>query len=166
MISGKRNGLGLINDGALVQEFLAGKEYVVDKVSMDGEHKLTAIWQYDKRPCNGANFVYFGMKLMSAESAMAQALVAYSSQVLDALGIRQGPSHMEVMWIGTPDDGYPCLVEVGSRCHGGEGTWLAVAQECIGYTQVSYCHCCHSHYYHYIIALLVDLSPSPCPPPA
>jgi hypothetical protein len=31
----------------------------------------------------------------------------------------------------------PCLVEVGSRCHGGEGTWLSVAQECIGYTQVS-----------------------------
>jgi hypothetical protein len=26
------NGLGLLNDGALVQEFLAGKEYVIDKV--------------------------------------------------------------------------------------------------------------------------------------
>ena len=31
----------------------------------------------------------------------------------------------------------PCLVEVGSRCHGGEGTWLPTIQECIGYTQVS-----------------------------
>ena len=31
-IVGKRNGLGLINDGALVQEFLSGKEYVIDKV--------------------------------------------------------------------------------------------------------------------------------------
>ena len=31
--AGKRNGLGLINDGALVQEFLSGKEYVIDKVS-------------------------------------------------------------------------------------------------------------------------------------
>lgn len=30
----------------------------------------------------------------------------------------------------------PCLVEVGSRCHGGEGTWLPTIQECIGYTQV------------------------------
>jgi hypothetical protein len=33
--------------------------------------------------------------------------------------------------------GYPCLVEVGSRCHGGEGTWIPVAQECVGFTQVS-----------------------------
>ena len=31
----------------------------------------------------------------------------------------------------------PCLVEVGSRCHGGEGTWLPTIQECIGFTQVS-----------------------------
>ena len=31
----------------------------------------------------------------------------------------------------------PCLVEVGSRCQGGEGSWLPVAHECIGYTSVS-----------------------------
>jgi hypothetical protein len=31
----------------------------------------------------------------------------------------------------------PCLVEVGSRCHGGEGSWLPVAMECIGYTVVN-----------------------------
>lgn len=30
----------------------------------------------------------------------------------------------------------PCLVEVGSRCHGGEGTWLPVVKECIGYSQL------------------------------
>ena len=41
---------------------------------------------------------------------------------------------MEVMY---NDESGPCLVEVGSRCHGGEGTWLPVAQECIGFTQVS-----------------------------
>lgn len=57
----------------------------------------------------------------------------YADSVLDALGITQGPSHMEVMWC---EDGV-CLVEVGSRCHGGEGTWIPIAQECVGYTQVS-----------------------------
>ena len=31
-ILGKRNGVGLINECALVQEFLVGKEYVIDKV--------------------------------------------------------------------------------------------------------------------------------------
>jgi hypothetical protein len=29
----------------------------------------------------------------------------------------------------------PCLVEVGSRCHGGEGSWRVVAKQCVGYTQ-------------------------------
>jgi hypothetical protein len=32
----------------------------------------------------------------------------------------------------------PCLVEVGARCQGGEGTWLKVVKECIGYTMVSF----------------------------
>ena len=37
----------------------------------------------------------------------------------------------------------PCLVEVGSRCHGGEGSWFPVAQECIGYTQVDVTLSCY-----------------------
>lgn len=55
------------------------------------------------------------------------------------VGINQGPSHMEIMYNDNPPDegGGPCLVEVGSRCHGGEGTWLPIAEECIGYTMVS-----------------------------
>ena len=131
-IYNKRNGLGLINESVLVQEYLVGKEYVIDKVSRDGVHKLVAIWEYDKRFVNNANFVYFGMKLMSPDSEKMQSMVRYADLVLDALDIRQGPSHMEVMYCS---DG-PCLVEVGSRCQGGEGTWLPVAKECVGYTQV------------------------------
>jgi hypothetical protein len=30
----------------------------------------------------------------------------------------------------------PCLVEVGTRCHGGEGTWQGIANECVGYNQI------------------------------
>jgi hypothetical protein len=37
----------------------------------------------------------------------------------------------------------PCLVEVGSRCHGGEGSWIPVAQECIGYTQLDVTLSCY-----------------------
>ena len=131
-IYGKRNGLGLINESALAQEFLAGIEYVIDKVSLDGVHKTVAIWEYDKRSCNGAAFVYFGMRLRPSNSEKARTLMAYADKVLDALGVQHGPSHMEVMWCS---DG-PCLVEVGSRCQGGEGSWLPVVKECIGYTQV------------------------------
>ncbi len=126
----------------LVQEYLTGKEYVVDKVSRDGLHKLAALWEYDKRRINDANFVYFGMKLVSSETRKAKVLVEYADKILDALGIMQGPSHMEVKVREYVDEQGveqydPCLVEVGARCHGGEGTWIPVAMECIGYTVVN-----------------------------
>jgi biotin carboxylase len=139
-IIGKVNGIGIMNENVLVQEFLRGKEYVVDKVSKDGVHKLVAIWEYDKRKANGANFVYFGMRLKPSDSELAKVMVPYADKILDALGIMNGPSHMEVMVNTVVKDGVvtyePCLVEVGARCHGGEGTWLSVAMECVGYTQV------------------------------
>lgn len=61
------NGLGGVNEGALVMEYLDGTEYVVDSVSRDGVHRICAIWEYDKRKVNGANFVYFGMELKAAD---------------------------------------------------------------------------------------------------
>ncbi len=48
-IIGKVNGLGLVNSCVLVQEYLEGQEYVVDIVSRDGEHKVVALWAYDRR---------------------------------------------------------------------------------------------------------------------
>lgn len=134
-IHGKINGLGLVNDTVLVQEFLVGKEYVIDKVSRDGVHKLVAIWEYDKRSINNAHFIYFGMRLMKSDSPKMRKMIAYADGVLDALGIKHGPSHMEVMFNEKMND--CCLVEVGARCHGGEGTWVPIAEACIGYTVVS-----------------------------
>jgi hypothetical protein len=42
------------------QEFLQGKEYIVDHVSHDGIHKTAMVWVYNKCPADGAAFVYFG----------------------------------------------------------------------------------------------------------
>lgn len=149
-INGTMNGIGLQNTCVLVQEYLKGKEYVVDKVSRDGVHKLVGIWEYEKRSVNGANFVYFGMRLMDPSSEKMQIMVRYADKVLDALDIKHGPSHMEVMldnW-GTAEapEFVPCLVEVGARCQGGEGTWLPMAKECIGYTPVSSISCMIKYY--------------------
>lgn len=66
------NGLGSINEGALVMEYLDGTEYVVDSVSRDGSHRICAIWEYDKRRVNGANFVYFGMELRPATGPVSK----------------------------------------------------------------------------------------------
>jgi hypothetical protein len=47
---------------ALCQEFLSWNDYMVDHVSRDGCHKTVMVWAHDKRPANGAPFVYgFGI---------------------------------------------------------------------------------------------------------
>jgi hypothetical protein len=126
-IMGKVNGLGLLNEAVLVQEYLSGQEYVVDMVSRDGEHKAVALWQCDKRAVNGASFVFFGQKLLSLseedDGGVYNELIAYQKTVLDALGIRNGPTHGKVMW--HLDE--PVLIEVGSHCHGREGQWVEMA---------------------------------------
>jgi len=130
-IVGHCNATGSFNSEVLVQEFLSGVEYVVDTVSKDGDHKVVAVWEYDKREANGAPFVYFGMRLMDPQDAIAQDLMKYmagTGGVLDALGFKNGPGHAEVKM---ESDG-PCLVEVGARCHGWSGTWLSLVKECVG----------------------------------
>ena len=139
LILGKENGLGVQNEGVLVQEFLEGKEYVCDTVSRDGVSKCIAIWEYHKEAVNGhsAPIVYFGQKTLVVEeeenSEELRAIIEYQKVVLQALGIKEGPAHAEVKMV----KGKPCLVEVGARCHGAEGCWRAVARESHGYDQVT-----------------------------
>ena len=59
---------------------------------------------------------------------MARALVAYTLAALDALEIRHGPTHNEL--IVTPEG--PCLVECNCRCHGGGGAWMELASALAG----------------------------------
>jgi biotin carboxylase len=127
----------MVNGGecpaVLCQEFLRGKEYVVDHVSLDGIHKTTMVWVYDKRPANGSAFVYFGCVPVDVNSPEAKILIPYVRGVLDAIGVRNGPSHGEVMM--TVDG--PCLVEMNCRAHGGDGNWRPLCRALTGgYSQV------------------------------
>jgi hypothetical protein len=54
-------------------------------------------------------------------------------KVITALGIKHGATHGEVKWCR----GEPVLIEVGARCHGGEGAWVDVASGVYGYNQMS-----------------------------
>ena len=119
----------------LLQEYLQGKEYIVDHVSRDGVHKTTMVWVYDRRPANGAGFVPFGQHCVPSDSPVAQQLIAYTRGCLDALRITNGATHTEVMMTETG----PCLVEVNSRCHGAGGSWMPLARALTGYTQVDAC---------------------------
>ncbi|CAM9760437.1 unnamed protein product, partial [Ectocarpus fasciculatus] len=134
---------GEFNDEVLVQEFLVGTEYVVDTVSRDGEHKAVAIWRYDKRPANGAPFVYFSVKLMPSDGRAEQKVVEYAFKALDALGITFGPTHTEIMMVGadggddgttSPGEGTPTLVEVNTRWHLTD--FAPLTDACVGYNAV------------------------------
>jgi hypothetical protein len=124
------NIMGKKNPEVVIQQFLEGKEYVVDTISLDGKHKCVAVWEYDKRNCNGHDFVYFGVRLLSGDDPKCQELIRYQFQILDALGIVHGAGHAEI--IRTPE---PRLVEVGARCHGAEGNWIPLVNKCYGYSQ-------------------------------
>jgi len=127
----------LVNGGdcpsVLCQEFLKGDEYVIDHVSRDGVHKTMMIWVYDKRKANGGDFVYFGMKPVDTSTDQARILINYIRRTLDILGIKNGPSHGEVMMTSEG----PCLVEMNCRAHGGDGSWSPLARALTGgYSQV------------------------------
>lgn len=126
---------GAQDAAVLLQEYLRGTEYIVDCVTRDGVHKTTLVWVYDRRPANDAGFVCFGQKPVLSDSPVAQQLIAYTLGCLDALQVRNGATHTEVMLTETG----PCLVEVNSRCHGASGAWLPLASAVAGYTQVDVC---------------------------
>ena len=87
------------NDVVLVQEFVTGQEYAVDTVAMNGHIKVVALWKYNKRPANGAPFVYQCSQLCSADSAEAKEVCDYCVAVLKAQGLKWGPTHTEVKYI-------------------------------------------------------------------
>mmetsp|Transcript_139328 Transcript_139328/g.277874 ORF Transcript_139328/g.277874 Transcript_139328/m.277874 type:complete len:495 (-) Transcript_139328:6-1490(-) len=132
-VVGLHNQYGILNSAVVFQEFLVGTEYVVDTVSRAGNHKVVAVWEYDKRPMNGAPFVYFGQRLMQPVAPEFVPLCDYTCSVLDALGIRFGPCHVEVKLTAAG----PRLVEVGARLHGVRASWVPLANEAIGYDQIS-----------------------------
>jgi hypothetical protein len=120
-IAGRTNVLGLPNESVLVQEFLDGPEYVVDTVSHEGRHRVAALWRYHRAPSDRAAVFYDAMELLPYHGERQEALVEYASGVLDALEIRYGPAHTELIWAG---DG-PILVETGARLSAGNNAVLS-----------------------------------------
>ena len=116
----------------LVQEYLRGKEYVVDHVSRDGVHKTMMIWYLEKRSANGSNNVYISCTPVDSKSPEAGILVPYVRMVLTSLGVQHGPSHAEVMLCS---DG-PCLVKLNCSAHKNDGNWVSLCRALTGYSQV------------------------------
>ena len=110
---GRPNALHGANRELLVQEMLQGTQLFCNSISWDGVHHVSEIWRDTKRRVAG-NLVYDYEDLLPRHGEQQDQVVPYVKQVLDALGIRFGPAHTEVMLTG---DG-PVLVESGARMHG------------------------------------------------
>lgn len=113
----------------LVQEFASGTEYAVDIVSKNGQHKVAALWRYDKRQANCAPFVYFATELVDAQTPEGELVCEYAIKALDALGVKYGLTHSEFILDGK--EGVVRLVEVNCRQHNTNFAPLVMAA--IGY---------------------------------
>jgi len=114
-IYGSMNKLGLRNEAVLVEEFAEGTEYLLDSYSVDGEHGLVDVCRYTKLQRGDRIGIYDLVDFLPPEHPEVLAVWPYTRQVLDAVGIRNGCAHNEV--ILTPNG--PRLLEVAARPAGG-----------------------------------------------
>jgi len=120
----------------LIQEFLQGKEYVIDSASRDGVHKVVMVWHEDIRPGNGIDFLYLGFIVMDPNDEKTKKIIDYANKVLDATGLQNGAADMEVIWL--EDEGTPCVVDLNARWtalmwHDG----LALSKATVGNDQIT-----------------------------
>jgi hypothetical protein len=118
----------------LIQEFLQGAEYVIDSASRDGVHKVVTVWTEDLHPGNGVIDLYYGFKVMDPKDEKIQVIIDYANKVLDATGLKNGASDMEVIW----SNGGPCVVDLNGRWsalmwHDG----LKMMEETVGNNQIT-----------------------------
>jgi biotin carboxylase len=108
------NIYGARNDSVVAQEYMSGVEYIVNTVSCQGHHRVSDLWRYTKITVNGVPDRINGMSSVPSDDPHHANLRTYAFAVLDALGIRHGPAHVELMRTA----GGVRLVEVGARLCG------------------------------------------------
>lgn len=99
----------------LVQECIEGQEYIVNSVSSNGVHKITMFATYSKRIIPKKGKIYDIMYTLHSGSELTDSLAKYQLSVLDALSIKYGPVHSEIM----VDEEGPVLIEANCRLCGG-----------------------------------------------
>lgn len=109
------NRLGIVNDCLIIQQYVEGTEYVVDTFSHDGVHTVTDVCRYTKVRNGPHMAVYDTMEWIDPDLPVVGELISYTRGVLDAVGLRFGAAHVEIMHTA---DG-PVLIELGARPHGG-----------------------------------------------
>ncbi|MCF6766502.1 ATP-grasp domain-containing protein [Thiotrichales bacterium 19S3-7] len=98
----------------LIQEKLNGIELIVNTISTKGSHFITDIWKYEKTYIDGGGVI--ADLVILDDLSYSESFYEYVYGSLDAVGISNGLSHMELF---NDNDSFT-LVEVGARIMGGD----------------------------------------------
>ena len=106
---------GEANETVVVQERVVGTEFAVDTVSADGDHVLAHLICYTRASIGDRQTVFDHTEIIAFDAREHGEMLRYVRRALDAVGIRWGAAHSEVMLTA---DG-PRLIEIGARTCGG-----------------------------------------------
>lgn len=100
----------------LIQEMIVGTEYFVNTVTLNGRTVVTNVMCYEKRKIAAERPVYVRSMAVDSGNPIYETLTDYVTKVVDAVGLKIGPMHTEVM---VDEDG-PVLIEVNARLAGAD----------------------------------------------
>lgn len=125
------NYIGDLNEFVLVQEYIKGKQFIVNTMSFEAKHFVTDIWEEvrltDDKPSDD---IY--ADFMSNKDPRFKILKNYVFKVLTALGINIGPAHAEVR---LDEQEAACLIEIGARLPGSVD--FSILNKALGFSQLS-----------------------------
>ena len=96
----------------LIMPWYDGDEYVVDTVSLNGKHKLVAVWKYTKE--NGFWREKITLLDCIGNEDLIKKLYNYTSNILDNVNYNIGAAHTEIIM----ENETPKLIEINFRTHG------------------------------------------------
>jgi biotin carboxylase len=103
------------SETAVIQEQAIGTEYAVGTVSANGRHYLVHLMKYNKASVGERKTVFDYVEFVPYDREVLGDLFEYTQRALDALGVRWGATHTEIM---LTKDG-PRLIESSARMIGG-----------------------------------------------
>jgi hypothetical protein len=121
----------------LLEEYVGGIEFCVNgQVDRAGDLLVTDVWVYDRRASHGFDNLYFETTTVGASDPRFVQLAEYAARVVEALGVRRAPIHLEVK----VDAKGPCIIEIGARLAGGNLPVLAGRLHGRSLVELAACH--------------------------
>jgi biotin carboxylase len=111
----KEDIFGVRADCAIVEEYISGREYIIDTFSDGQTVHVTDIWVYDFINAKHFKNIYYNAISLPVDTPALKALCDYAIAVAKVLGVDRGAAHIELK--DDPVKG-PTLIEIGARLAG------------------------------------------------